>query len=275
MFEELYEPLPDRGRYWERLKMEPPKGAPTKELLDQMIFAHQCNIPFEDLDVFEKHLNVKIGVKDAFEKIICGPRGGYCFELNALFHELLKETGFDVKPVVGRSLRDPGYVFPFTHRAMVVTIDGQKLFCDVGFGGPMPPCSVPLVDGCEVSSHGQAFRIERKQGSWWHVLYLGSSDELNAARAEGRPERSAVPAAAFLDEEMQLTDFVPLSHYCSTSPSSSFTQKRMVNRRTEDGNVSITNNVFTRTTPRGKEVVEIASEEQLSQILKDEFGIVR
>ncbi len=275
MFEELHEPLPDIDLYWEKLGMEPPVGPPTRELLDRMIYAHQCRIPFEDLDIYEKGINVSLGIFDMFDKIIRGKRGGFCFELNALFHALLEETGFQVVAVAGRSLKNPGYVFPITHRATIVVLDGQRLFCDVGYGGPMPPCSIPLEDGCEVVSHGQAFRIERgEQDPWWNMYYLGDADELEAARATGAPGREPMPVVGFMDAPLHLNDFVPLSHFSCTSPLSSFTQKRMVNRRTEGGNVSITNDEFTRVTPEGKEVVPITSREQMERLLEDEFGIV-
>lgn len=275
MFEELYKPLPDAGRYWERLGMEPPEGELTRETLDRMIYAHQCRIPFEDLDIYENKINVSLGMADLFDKIICGHRGGFCFELNALFHQLLVETGFQVSAVVGRSLKDVGYVFPITHRAMIVTLGGQRLFCDVGYGGPMPPCSIPMEDGCEVSSHGQTFRIERaEEDPWWNVYYLGNTAKLEAARARGESGRDPEPVVGFMDAPMNLVDFVPLAHYCCTNPLSSFTQKRMVNRRTEDGNVSITADEFSRVTPNGKEVVKIADESELRRILEEEFGII-
>ena len=83
MFEELHEPLPDIDLYWEKLGMEPPVGPPTRELLDRMIYAHQCRIPFEDLDIYEKGINVSLGISDMFDKIIRGKRGGFCYRWNA------------------------------------------------------------------------------------------------------------------------------------------------------------------------------------------------
>lgn len=276
MFEELYEPLPDRGLYFKKIGLdEPADDEPRdKALIDRIVYAHQIAIPFENLDIFDRKINVPIGISAIFDKVIRGRRGGYCFELNALLHALLEELGYDVTPCVGRSLKDRGYVYPFTHRAIVVEVDGQRLFCDVGYGGPIPPCAIPLVDGHEVSACGQAFRIERGEGNWWKLFYLGSSDALAAARAAGEPDPEAVPVTAFLDEPMQLTDYAVLSHFCATSPLSMFTQHRMVNRRTVDGNVSITGDEFTRVTPEGKEIVRITSESQFQQLLRDEFGIV-
>lgn len=276
MFEELYEPLPDRSQYFERLGIpEPAEGAPRdKALLDSLIYAHQLSIPFEDLDIFDRHLNVSLGITDLFDKVIRHKRGGYCFELNSLFFTLLKELGYDVTPIVGRSMKNRGFVYPFTHRATIVELDGQRLFCDVGYGGPMPPCAVPLIDGHEVSSHGQTFRVERGEGNWWTLVYLGHTEALEEARRTGEPARAPEPVTAFLDEPMQLTDYTVLSYYCSTSPRSLFTQMRSVNRRTEDGNVSISDDEFTRVSGTNKETVKITNDEQYRRILKDEFGIV-
>ena len=276
MFEELYEPLPDRAQYWRKIGLpEPAPDDPRDvELLDRMIFAHQCAIPFENLDIYDLHLNVSLGIPDVFNKVVRGKRGGYCFELNALFHVLLEETGYEVMPCVGRSLKDRGYVYPCTHRGIIVTVEGQRRICDVGYGGPMPSCSVPLIDGYEIASHGQVFRLERGKGNWWHLFYLGRTGEQGESGAEGRPAHKKVPVTAILDEPMQLTDYVALSHFCSTSPYSVFTQRRMVNLLTDEGSVSITNDQFTRVSAQGKETMDIESDEQMSRLLEAEFGIV-
>ncbi len=82
------------------------------------------------------------------------------------------------------------------------------------------------------------------------------------------------PVFALLDAPAALTDCVPLSYYCSTHPDSVFTQWRMVNRRTEDGNVSITKDQFVRVTPEGKETRTVESEEEFRALLEEHFGIV-
>ena len=251
MFEELYEPLPDRDLYFAKLGMETPAGPLDKDLLDRIIYAHQCTIPFENLDIYDRRMIPSLGIADVFDKVIRGKRGGCCFELNGIFYALLKETGFDVTPCVGRSLKNRGYVYPFTHRATIAEI----------------------VDGLEIDSHGQRFRIKRGEGAWWNLYYLGRTDALEAARAAGEPVREPEPVTAFLDERMQLTDYAVLMHFCATSPRSVFTQWRMVNRRTPDGNASITSDTFTRVGPSGKENVEIEDEEQFRAILREEFDI--
>ena len=54
MYENLYEPIPDTELYLKRL------GTASRPVLDMsyleaLVFAHQCRIPFENLDVYEYH----------------------------------------------------------------------------------------------------------------------------------------------------------------------------------------------------------------------------
>ncbi len=263
MFEELYESLPDPARYWRRIGIEAPQAC-SQEELDRIVFAHQCAVPFENLDACDFHVPVSLGMRDMFEKIVTGKRGGYCFELNALFAALLADAGFEVSPCFARSLKDRGFIQPVAHRGTIVAINGQKLFCDVGYGGPVPPCSLPLEDGFEAAAHGQVFRIERMDEPWWRILYCGREC---ARRSE--PE----PVIAFMDAAQHEVDFVALSHYCATHPTSIFTRQRMVNRRTPNGSVSITADRFTKTTADGKEQRTISSEEEFRALLKEHFGI--
>ena len=128
----------------------------------------------------------------------------------------------------------------------------------------MPPCALPLEDGVEAAACGQVFCIERVDELWWRMLYCGREQ---ARRDE--PE----PVLAFMDAAQHEVDFVALSHYCATHPTSIFTRQRMINRRTLDGSVSITADRFTKTTKDGKEQRTIASDEEFCALLEKHFGI--
>lgn len=273
MYEGLYGPIPSVRAYWERLGMDQPASPLTKNDLDQMIFAHQLRIPFENLDVCDLHRSPSLDIRDIFEKIIVGERGGYCFELNALFEALLKSCGVETMPCLGRSLKDKGYVYPLLHRSTVVTLGKQRYLAEVGYGGPSPAAAVPLVDGLDFESQGQAFRIELHDSCWWHIVYNGTVAK-GATVGECGGRTAPTPVFAILDAPVALTDFVPLSYYCSTHPDSVFVQQRMVNRRTEDGSVSITADAITRTASGCKEKRAIGSEAEYRSLLKEHFGIV-
>ena len=57
---------------------------------------HLFSVPYETLDIMN---GVALDLSPAalFDKIVRRRRGGYCFELNALFAELLSSLGFDVR----------------------------------------------------------------------------------------------------------------------------------------------------------------------------------
>ena len=64
---------------------------------------HMENIPFENLDVIVGR-KIELNYNHLFNKIIVNKRGGYCFELNILYSNLLKSLGYIPKPVLGLSL---------------------------------------------------------------------------------------------------------------------------------------------------------------------------
>ena len=96
MYENLYEPIPDTELYLKRLGTAS-RPVLDKSYLDALVFAHQCRIPFENLDVYEYHRPISLGITDLYNKVILGGRGGYCFELNALFTRFFRLWAF--KPV--------------------------------------------------------------------------------------------------------------------------------------------------------------------------------
>ena len=94
MYEALYAPIPDVNAYLDRLGLTAPLPV-SLETLDQVLLAHQCRIPFENLQCFEEHQEPSLEIPALFDKIIVQGRGGFCFELNALLEALLQTLGFD------------------------------------------------------------------------------------------------------------------------------------------------------------------------------------
>jgi len=82
------------------------------------------NIPFENLNVYYG-INVDLG--KLFDKIILNQRGGFCYELNWPFHELLLALGFDAKVASARVYdHKNGYGKEFDHMVIIVRIDGEE-----------------------------------------------------------------------------------------------------------------------------------------------------
>ena len=95
--------------------------------------AHLTNVPFENLDVYYG-AGVEVGADWALDKVVRRRRGGWCFELNTAFAELLRAIGFDVglrgaEVMWGRPQPDSP-----DHMTLEVKLDGRSWLVDVGFG---------------------------------------------------------------------------------------------------------------------------------------------
>lgn len=86
--------------YFTRLHCQP-LGVPTVEALRTLHLAHNCAIPFENLDVLLPR-EIQLDETALEEKLLYARRGGYCFELNGLFERALRDIGFNVRSLLGR-----------------------------------------------------------------------------------------------------------------------------------------------------------------------------
>jgi N-hydroxyarylamine O-acetyltransferase len=150
----------DVERYLERIRY----GGwvrPDLATLAALQRAHLTTVPFENLDVYYR-TGVEVGPEWALAKVL-GGRGGWCFELNTAFAELLGAIGFDV------SLRAAEVLFgddpPETpdNLTLQVTIDGRPWLVDVGFGDAS--CR-PLALDVEDPQDGESrpYRVRRDDG---------------------------------------------------------------------------------------------------------------
>lgn len=258
MFDECYEPLPDTAAYLARIGLPDPQ-APSLPYLDQLIYAHQTTVPFEDLDVSDTRKGVSLSIRDLFDKIMVHRRGGYCFEQNALFCSLLRALGFEVQAGMARITMMPAPHPASTHRINIVHMDDAYYLVDVGFGGPMPACALKLENGFTRTEHGQTFAARYHDQYWWDLVYEGSDGSSSPMRF------STVPA-----EE---SDFVALSFFQSRYPESYFVNTRLVNLRMPDGSRDITGSTYTERENGAVTRTEIESDEQLDELLDERFGI--
>ena len=258
MSEELYEPLPDLKAYLERIGIAEAK-APTLAFLDEVIYAHQCSVPFDNLDVCEKGAVPSLAIADLFDKIVVRKRGGFCFELNALFGALLKALGFEVQPCMARVLLRPIPYPLISHRANIVTIDGKRYLADVGFGGPQATFAPLIEEGASRTEEGHTFTMHRIAHSWWDVNYRGTKEE----------DRPVLRICMLTVGE---EDFIPLSFYQATFPESVFKLNRMVNIKTADGAINLRNNTLT-VFSNGEKTERHIDDAELDQLLEEKFGI--
>lgn len=259
MFEELYAPLPDRMRFLERLGLSD-ITAPDLETLNRLISSHQMKVPFENLSVYDAETEVLLNTEALYEKIVVHRRGGYCFELNALFMSLLKSLGYDCYPVLVRVVWMSDTYMPISHRAGIVTIDGIRYFVDVGFGGPSPRSAIRLDDLSPQKSGSNEFVFDKADDGDF-VIYRLTPD--------GREQ-----LLKFSDRPCENVDFLGPNEYQSKNKNSGFKRVRMVNIARENGSAAITGDVLRIHKDGTVEETVLDTEEKLRRALHEHFGIV-
>lgn len=261
LFDEYYDSIPDVDAYLKRIGMDRPVHADLA-YLEQLICNHQTHIPFENIDVHVCRKDVSLAIHDLFEKIIINHRGGYCFELNGLFFELLIALGYDATPCLNKVLDVPFNHIISAHRGTVVHYEGKDYYCDIGFGGPVPAGPLLLEPDVRQEIHGDIFRVERRSAS--HLAMIRTN-------SHGKDEPIMLINPAPFDQ----VDFVPYSHYLTCSAETAlvpiFKENLMLNIRTADGHASITNSVLKETHNGKITVTDVSSKNALLNALHTLF----
>ena len=115
--------------YLARLGVDDPRslGAPSLDTLRRLHRAHVERIAFENLDI-QLGRPQGIGPAESIARILAG-RGGYCFNLNNAFRELLTVLGYEVTvhrgQINGSAATAKATADEYsTHMALTVVIDG-------------------------------------------------------------------------------------------------------------------------------------------------------
>lgn len=230
------------ARYLDRL------GVTARGLAD-LHLAHLLAVPFENLSI---HANERIhlDVDWLFDKLVARRRGGFCYELNGLFAELLRALGHRVDLLAARVVAADGTLgIPFDH--MCLRVDDVWL-ADVGFGDSF---ITPLrLDTREAQHDGRrSFRI---------------AQDGDARFVEDAGRR----VYAFELAPRALADFAPGCEHHQTSPASHFTRGRVVSRLLPSGRVTLRDDRLITTDLAGAKT-ETAVGDDWRRLLADHFGI--
>jgi arylamine N-acetyltransferase len=132
---------------------DPTACNPTVELLTLLQNRFMCSIPFENLSLHFKtveitdinYCKVDISPEQIEKKFLQQGRGGYCFELNQYFYYVARELGYHVTPVPARVLwmKPRGSQSPRSHFVNIITFPAcldipyeRQYLWDVAFGPP-------------------------------------------------------------------------------------------------------------------------------------------
>ena len=247
------------SRYLERIKFD---GVVYNDLstLESLQYKHVFSIPFETLDIYNQ-VPILLQIEALYQKVILGNRGGYCYELNVLFHHLLSVCGFKVSMIGGRLLHGHGYGRPFEHMALVVELEGEKWLVDVGYGDfSLKPLAIrPGV----IQSDGRTtYQIIEK--------VVDGEEYLAVAKWKAR-KKSFRDEYIFTLTPRVLQEFAAMNHFHQTSPESHFARSLICSLPTPEGRISIINNKFMRSENGDRQVSAILNEQHREEILKQYF----
>jgi N-hydroxyarylamine O-acetyltransferase len=236
--------------------------APSLETLAALMHAHVCAVPFENLDVLLAR-PIDLTLDAIADKIITRQRGGYCFEQNSLFFEVLRELGFDVTPLSARVRyqRPRDVTPPRTHLFLKVIIDGTPWAADVGIGNLSLTSPIRLdLEGTEQPTAHEPRRIVPVDGRLFHQARLG--DEWH-------------DVLEFTGETMPPIDREVANWFTSTHPQSHFRARLVAARGLSGGQrVTLVNRELAHRDRSGRTVVAtVTSPQELLVVLRDRFGL--
>ena len=244
--------------------------APDKETLDELILRHQSTIPFQTVTLHRTGKLPSLDSQDIYDKVVTRKLGGYCFELNKAFHELLESIGYNVHPAISRAVRGRVTRMPINHRSIIVELDDSLYSADVGFGGPMPAGAMKLEEGTEQLIEGDTYIAEQADDAWWKLDRLTqSSKDLYDDGVPARRQTELELCTAKVEE----IDFDSMNHFFS-QPGTLFHDHEIANLRIDGGYYGLMDNVFTKRQNGQKEVIELEDREAVDDVLAEYFGIV-
>jgi N-hydroxyarylamine O-acetyltransferase len=237
------------------------KASADPETLKILHLLHPQSIPFENIDSWSG-TRVTIDTDAVFNKLVNDQRGGYCYEHNWLFMQVLQSIGFRVTGLAARVhwMQPPGFVPPRTHMALLVETDGTRFLADVGFGGQTMTAPLLLDEaGPQATPNETLLLAIRDDGSY---LLSTSMKEMWH------------PMFSFTLEPQQLPDYQQANWFVSTHPESRFVCNLVAARVEGQHRHALMNNRYTVHHPgRNSVVTELRTPLELRRLLEQTFGI--
>ncbi|HZJ56794.1 MAG TPA: arylamine N-acetyltransferase [Clostridia bacterium] len=220
---------PDVAAYLNRIGYDGPLDGSAKALA-KIQEGHLHSIPYENFDIMAG-IPLSLEVTDLLDKIVYRGRGGYCFELNALYKWLLEELGYPTISFFARFWRDEPNAPPKRrHHVLKVEAQGEYYLCDVGVGGIVPRWPIKMVEGLIHRQGDESYRLELDDYYGWVLCEL----------KDGKWEW----LYSFTEEPQLPKDYIMASFWCEKSPDSIFIEDAMVAVRTKEGRNTIAGKEF-------------------------------
>lgn len=245
----------DVEQYLRRIEYFGPRE-PSPTALRGLHRQHLFTVPFENLDVALK-TPIRLNLTSLYDKIVRRHRGGFCYELNGLFCELLIALGFRVQMLSARVRRDDGGFGPeFDHMLLRVDLE-EPWLVDVGFGDSFVDPIVFRAGGAD-QVNGHRYLVSPLEEDWQLLR---------------EDDKGTAPLYIFRDLPRLIGEYEEMSKFHQTSPESGFTKRWICSKATPDGRITLANRRLIITGDGRREESMLGIDDEVRRCLRDHFGI--
>ena len=242
--------------YYARIGIAAPARADAAALRT-ILRAHALAFTWEAADAFLTHPAGGLDPARAFERMVAGGRGGWCYEMNGLLGAALAATGFAVTRLCGAVHRATlGEAMVGNHLSLRVDLEDGPWLVEAGLGDALP-VPIPLRPGAHEAGF-LAGAIEPADGGW--LRYVNHRHGV-ASSFDFRPDYSDEARLAATEIWMR------------TDPNSPFTGALAIMRHFPDRVESLVNRTRRTLTAAGVAEREIADEAAFRETLSDLFRL--
>lgn len=216
-------------QYLEKIGMQYPLQ-PTIENLRKLQCNHLATIPYENLNILY-NMPISLQGSDLFKKMIIEGRGGFCFELNALFQFLLKALGYKVSSYHTRLLAFEPEEQLLRHRLLKVDFDHISYISDVGIRSESPRYALRLIEN-EIQTDGIS-------------KYRFICDDVHGWIFEQKKyNQDWKPVFAFQTLSIYEKDYVMPTFFCEKHPDSPFLKGPQMSIFPKNKHITVANQTF-------------------------------
>lgn len=240
--------------YFKKLNILPPDKLSIK-FVEDLQKAHIKTFSFNSIAVLLEE-PISLFIDDIMDKIVIKNYGGYCFEHNKLFHDVLESLGFNVRTLIAKVLNNQKINPPRTHRITLIEFENNQYIVDVGFGAFCP--NIPL--NINIADNQENYRFIEEQDS--------KDYQLEVLKEDGYFSLYKFDLSFYTKADCIMSNF-----YSSKHPNAVFVNNLVIALKSNDLVLSLRNDKYFKIKENNTEVIEINNSEILYFIIKDEFKI--
>lgn len=247
----------DLEKYLSRIGFDHFAIEPNLPNLNLLQRNHLLNVPFENLDIHWKR-RIVVDIDKFYQKVVKNKRGGFCYELNGLFNELLKKIGYKTKIISARVFNGEGeFGKEYDHLAILAKIEDEEFLVDVGFGDFI---AEPLNFALDIQQEdaNRTYLIRRFDDRYFEVVKKVKDDRQSEY--------------IFQNTQRDLSEFAKMCDFHQTSKSH-FSKGKVCSLMMANGRKTLTDKRLKVYQNGNLFEIEVNSEKVFEDILEKEFNI--